>query len=399
MSSRNPVSWTLQFAILLACAMPCLAATSVSGKVVPAAKGSSGHILKLTPGVVLKGRITPADVDPRIELRDSKGRYGADYDQNTGFYKTQEGLPSGAYHVSATAKGYAPIEKDIQLTASKTTILDLHFVRTGSISGKISPAPSQGAVVAVNIDGRRPMESVEIRAGGSYKIDDLPAGTYDLIIGAKGYERAIGWGPVPGPDTLTDKDKHDIEAIFARFDKAWADKDADLVMALMPGKDKESDAQQRKFLTETFRSMVSYSTKRRIDFIVGQTGKTAVVVERLHRKLASKDGSKVTTSDTLSHARWTLAFESGAWRITDAAGCRPEDCSDGFTEDDDGPRNIRTENTFGFVAPFPGEVADMQDAKPMPWRYSGDYRILSIKVESGGESKGHDFTLTPLAKP
>lgn len=438
----------LPLALALACAAPCLAG-SISGKVVPATsdalvcllshkdggevartdldKGgrfafrgiaagaydievtaevyvtyktttpitvtknsSSGdHIIGLTRGALVKGKIAPAGVVPRIELKGDKARYYAIYDPDTGFYRTEERLPSGKYYFSATAEGYAAIEKDIKLIAPKTTILDLVFVRTGSISGKISPVPAEGAVIAVNTDRRIPLESGEIHSDGSYRVEKLPPGTYDLIILAKGYERVIGWGPVPGPDTLTDKDKRDIEAIFARGDKAWADKDVDTLMALIPDKER-TNAQRRKLWTERLHSVKSYYNERTFDFIVGQTGKSAVAVERVRRKLVYADDPKGAAHEDKAHLRVTLAFETGAWRITDilTLESRPEWNI---------PLNTRTEAFL--VGPFPGEVADIQDPKPMPWRYSGDSRILSIKVESEGESRGHDFTLTPLAKP
>lgn len=352
------------------------------------AQGSGGLVVKLIRGAVLKGKISPVVPDERIELTLAKDRVYLDLDTDTGAYTTEVGLPSGTYQMRVTAKGYAPIEREVKLIAPKTTVLDLMLVKTGSISGRVSPAPSEGAVIAVNTERRIPLETGKIRADGSYKVEDLPAGTYDLIILAKGYERAIGWGPVPGPDTLTDKDRRDIEAIFTKADKAWADKDVDTLMALIPDKER-TDAQRRELWTRMFNAVKSYSSERTFDFVVGQTGKSAIAVERVRRKLVYVDGPKDATHEDKTHLRVTLAFESGAWRITDilTLESRPEWNI---------PLNTRTEAFL--VGAFPGEVPDALKEQPVQWRYSGDSRILSIIVEPSAESKGHDFALTPLVK-
>jgi len=365
---------------------------------------SGNHIIQLTRGAVLKGKIAPTGVDPNIEIKGDEVRCSAYYDSDTGFYKTDEGLPSGEYRITATAKGYAPIDKTIKLTAPNTAILDITFVRTGSISGKISPAPLEGGIIAKN--GHEPVKDAQIQRDGSYKIENLPAGTYDLVIMAKGYERVVGFGPVPGPDTLTDQEKKDIEATFAKSDKAWKDKDVDTVVAMLPPNEKSSDAQEKKSFGMLFNMLVSFSATRHIDFMVGQTGKSAVVVERVHRKMVLKQGDKEVTRDELAHAHVFFAFQSGNWQITETYTSDPRDYTKGFKDEDDVPCNVFTDIDYGhaIVAPMKGEPGysleyNPETFKPMPWRYSGDARIVSIKVESGAESRGHDFTLTPLAKP
>jgi len=124
---------------------------------------------KLVPGATLKGKITPVGIDPHIELRGDEESYSAYYDSDTGYYKTDKWLPTGDYHLTATAKSYAPIEKTVKLTAPKTTVVDISFLRTGSISGKISPAPLEGGIIAKK--GHEPVGDTKIQRDGSYKVE------------------------------------------------------------------------------------------------------------------------------------------------------------------------------------------------------------------------------------
>lgn len=351
---------------------------------------SGGHLIKLVRGAMLRGHLTPHPAAAVVTVDNSC----LTYDSSTGEYETDDGLPTGRYELTVRAGGYVPFAKTIDLIAGKTSVVDIHMERTGSISGKLSPAPLAGSVGAKNT-ASNVFEGYagEISPDGSYKIDGLRAGTYDLSIMAKGYERVMGWGPSAGNNSLTEKEKAEIRNVFDGYDQAWAAKDADAVLAMLP-----SDAEEKDSIAKLVKSTVGYATTRRFDYIGGQSGKSAVVIMKIRRKLTTSYDGKQETKDEIYHARQELAFRSGTWRVESADTSVPTFYSQPFTEDYDVPRNVGGDYaSFAIVAPMEGEPGfGSKDRSSVAWRYTADPRIVGIKVEAGVESKGHDFALIPL---
>ncbi len=342
---------------------------------------SGGHVIRLQRGAILTGKITPSGlrVDFRIDAKSGK-EYRAS--QQQGEYRSDEALPSGDYTVMADANGYALFTASVKLLAPKTTRLDIHLQPTGSISGKITPSPVRGVVVARDRSGFCPDGSpgpfAEIGKDGTYRITDLPAGTYDLAVAAEGFERVVAIGPMPKPDTLTEAERQTIKAVFKEIEKDHARKDFAALSSHI-SKTYNLDAEQ-----EIFKYVETTSIDYQVDYVAGQTGKTAVAACRVRQQCTPKPGTQTPgipgNVDETWEGLYHFAYESGSWKITGMNCGHPEDA--------------KTADQFlvWYLHPLPDEKTAVK------WRFSGDPQITGIEVKPGAENKGHDCALTPVSQ-
>jgi ketosteroid isomerase-like protein len=340
------------------------------------------------PGSI-EGRLSPGNVG--VEVRASeKTQLGYGNGGGQREYRIDSLVP-GNYKVRATAKGYAPGSYDLQVSEGKTARLDIAMLPESIISGRVTSSLeiTDGYVMALDTKERQSIGMDTIGADGTYMIGQLPAGTYDLIVFALKHERQIGLGYLPSPDTLKPGENQAIRDLYAKLDSAVAKKDIDTLMSCYSKSHVDSDTgksdyqELRTVFLGIFAKVDSWTDTRTIDMVVGQTGKSAVIVSHLDAvmKWTPKHGEKARpaanprnneTQDVLSY----LVFENGSWKIA-GNGLSPERCSGC---DDYGGVIVNT---------LPGEPR-------VKWRYTNNPAIAGIKVSVGMESKGHDVVLTPL---
>lgn len=384
---------------------------------------SKDNIINLVRGGILKGKVAPANLTVRIELLNPQGEKCYETEGNSGTYEVTDKIEAGKYTVKASiiigkdehdghyslmpSKKYMPANFSIEIADGETVVHNINFQKTGSISGKISSAKGhKGGIGAKNADNGRIATWGDIRADGSYKIDGLEPGNYELIILAKGCERVFGCGRGPKVDTLTAKEKRDVKALIAAYYKAWDSKDIDGLVRLWPKQSQKDIEQDRRDYAEELDGWKRCSSQYRVDYVGGASKKSAVAICKTYQKFVWK-----TTDDkspaVMNHEVFSLVYEAGSWKVKTIENCFSDDHTEGFEQDV--PANIHTDCALVFVMPMEGEPGYISPEsaarshrkyipKVMPWRYSADPRIVGIKVESGKESKGHNFTLTPLPK-
>ena len=348
---------------------------------------SGGNVIRLVRAGALKGRTVP----DRVTVDGSAKSRGFEIVSKNGAYATEEGLPAGTCSVTARAKGYATLDRTVKISAGRTTTLDLRLQKVRCISGRLSPAPLEGIVVAKRRSDNVPVEAADIEKDGSYSIAGVAPGTYDLVIVAKGFERVVGFGPMPVPDTLTAPERQAIRDVYADYDHAVAAKDLDALMSHF-SKSFKAEAMDYSSLKKQYADMIAISEalsiEHTLDCIAGSTGKTAKVVTRYRMKATFKEAEKSVSSDDTGDSVTNLAFESGKWLVTGAENSPsyPYASFLGLC-----PR-IATDNWGWFVGPLKGETSSMT------WRYSDDPGMAGIVVSPGKDSMGHAFALTPAAK-
>lgn len=154
--------------------------------------GLSGRVFtppKPTTGIVA-GRVTdaatgkalaasvgfPGETKPMPVSADAGGMY------------TAKGVRAGMVRVKASAPGYVPVEKEVKVTAGKTSKVDFALSRektTGSLVGRVTdPVSGSPLAATVRLNGGTP-QSVD--ADGRYRFDELAAGDYTIEASADGY--------------------------------------------------------------------------------------------------------------------------------------------------------------------------------------------------------------------
>lgn len=164
---------------------------------VSAATSVSGIDAKLEYGGHITGRITDAanglPLFGTVEVYDATGAVVAAGTTGTaGYYRTDFGLPSGAYRVQFSAEGYVSLfyggattleaAAQVQSGASNTSMT---LVRSGKLTGRVTAAdtgaPLEHALVMLYGSGDRVLATRLTSFDGSYDFrDNLPSGTYRL---------------------------------------------------------------------------------------------------------------------------------------------------------------------------------------------------------------------------
>lgn len=352
---------------------------------------SKEYKFKLIRGGMINGKVFPQTAKPYIQVEVGKNQIYCEIED--GKYFNFEGIPAGIRTVSVKAEGYVPQHHKVQFVSGKTVKLNIKLQRFGCISGWISPSNISGTVIAKKRDGNDLAEGAEIKADGSYKIGNLPPGVYDLIVIAKDYERVVGIGPTPVPDTLSADEKQAIRALFKRIDDSYAKKDAAGITECFCKTFKDSDTGEitdrdeiRRGVQELFDFAEKISNERKIDVIAGKTGKTAVAYSRIHLVITSKDGQNTVKKGDWILSQAQLTKEPGGWKISGGYS------SPSYNDDQwgDYPFTVNAD----FMLPF-NQLLDGEQGE-VSWVYSADSGVSGIKVSSGIESKCNNYILMPL---
>jgi len=105
-------------------------------------------------------------------------------------------VPAGTYALNLVADGYDNYSESIEVTAGANTPVDVVFLveEPGGISGSVvvlgTTTAIEGAMVTVTLAGGSTYifgSSTETNGAGSFLIEQLPVGTYDLTVSAEGY--------------------------------------------------------------------------------------------------------------------------------------------------------------------------------------------------------------------
>ncbi len=238
---------------------------TIAGKVVDAA---TGRALAATVGL-------PDEAKPTIVSADGKGMFSL------------KRVRAGMVRVKASAPGYIPAEREVQVTAGRTQNIELALGReqtTGSIAGKVTD-PVTGAPLAarVSLDGA---DAKPVDADGSFRFDDLEAGDYTLEASADGYLTATAQVSVAAKQEV----RSDIQLVKAGvkitlkvyfdFDKAelrpesyQALADAAKIMKENPGIKVEIQGHTDDVGTAEYNQRLSLERAQAvIDYLVGKLG-------------------------------------------------------------------------------------------------------------------------------
>lgn len=168
-----------------------------------------GHVCCATVGGTTTGAISGAVRDSQSNplggalVQTSPGGYSAATASN-GTY-TITNIPSGTYSVTASKVGYQSLTlTNKQVVAGGNTVVDfsLTAVGGGAISGTVknsSGAGISGATVTTSPGGY----STTTLSDGSYNINGVPAGTYDVTASASSYLPATSYGQVVNAGVTT----------------------------------------------------------------------------------------------------------------------------------------------------------------------------------------------------
>jgi len=105
-------------------------------------------------------------------------------------------VPAGTYALNLVADGYDNYSESIEVTAGANTPVDVVFLveEPGGISRSVvvlgTTTAIEGAMVTVTLAGGSTYifgSSTETNGAGSFLIEQLPVGTYDLTVSAEGY--------------------------------------------------------------------------------------------------------------------------------------------------------------------------------------------------------------------
>jgi len=108
-----------------------------------------------------------------------------------------ENVPAGTYTLNASADSYDDYSESIEVTAGLDTVVDVVFLveEPGGISGNVVDAGTtlaiEGATVTVTLAGGSSYSfesSTETDSEGSFSIEQLPVGSYDLTASADTYD-------------------------------------------------------------------------------------------------------------------------------------------------------------------------------------------------------------------
>jgi len=137
-------------------------------------------------GGFVKGTVNAGDTPVSITVKETGTSYMCDKDGNYKFM-----LPAGRYTLIASAYGYVPEEKNINIYSSSTSDCDFYLSQASKIviSGKVVNEDNEAlkATVLVNeVDGI----SAETDNWGGFELE-VVAGLYSLTVRAYGYETVV----------------------------------------------------------------------------------------------------------------------------------------------------------------------------------------------------------------
>ncbi len=144
-------------------------------------------------GTVSKGNLNMPNV--RVTVRNARGDFSRDSQTNIrGFFRFIR-LPADNYYVEAEVPGSRWIKFFPKMTGTKSIEIDLDVdTEPGSISGMVTndsdnkkPVENLKITLVDKMDPENKRE-IPVHSDGSYKIEDLLQGEYDLIFEAPGYK-------------------------------------------------------------------------------------------------------------------------------------------------------------------------------------------------------------------
>jgi len=142
--------------------------------------GIGGANIELTGGVYIFANTTTTSEEP-----DPEGDFLLD------------NVPAGTYTLNVVAEDYDAYSESVVVTNGGNTVVDVVFLteEPGGISGIVKEAGSvstfiNGATVTVTLSGGSTYSFdsfTETDTAGSFSIEQLPVGSYDLTVSAEGY--------------------------------------------------------------------------------------------------------------------------------------------------------------------------------------------------------------------
>jgi thermitase len=140
------------------------------------------------PGKI-SGQVTDAGDGSAVSgVRVSDGtRYGFTYPPS-GKYAI-DGVPPGDYQVVASKDGYESSSLTVTVLEGSTTVANLHLSKvtvSGNITGSVTDAKDGSAIVGATVSDGNGTALTD--ALGSYTIDNVPPGTYQVVASKEGYQ-------------------------------------------------------------------------------------------------------------------------------------------------------------------------------------------------------------------
>ncbi|MEE9115784.1 MAG: carboxypeptidase-like regulatory domain-containing protein, partial [Thermoplasmata archaeon] len=140
--------------------------------------------------------------DADVELQDDQGNtVETTQTDNNGEYSFT-GVDPGDYTVIATKTGYKSDQGDVTLGSGGSETRDLQ-IEQGTIRGKVVDEDGKGiedADVELRDDNGNLVRETTTDGSGNFRFDDLPLGTYTVIIKASGYDTRTEDGVVVDED-------------------------------------------------------------------------------------------------------------------------------------------------------------------------------------------------------
>lgn len=163
------------------------------------------NVSSMVPGTI-SGKVTDQNGDTvddaDVELQDDQGNtVETTQTDNEGKYAFT-GVDPGDYTVIATKTGYKSDQGDVTLGSGGSETRDLQ-IEQGTIRGKVVDEDGKGvedADVELRDDNGDLVRETTTDAGGNFRFDDLPLGTYTVIIKASGYDTRTEDGVVVDED-------------------------------------------------------------------------------------------------------------------------------------------------------------------------------------------------------
>lgn len=154
-----------------------------STKLQPTLTGNLGNQnFTLVSGATVEGRLVNANAQPIpwafVTLSQGGQSVAAGQSNAQGDFRI-EGLAPGTYDYTTTAQGH--LAQQGTFTVTTTNTLDLTVAKAGTITGVVTSSLGAVGGAAINVwQGNELVATTTAQADGSYFVDDLPLGTYDV---------------------------------------------------------------------------------------------------------------------------------------------------------------------------------------------------------------------------
>lgn len=122
------------------------------------------------------------------------------------------GVPAGHFTLNVYAEGYDDYSEDIEVISGSDTIVHVVFLteEPGGISGTVVDIDTSSAILGATVTATLAggstyyfISSTETDSTGSFLIEQLPVGSYDLAVEAAGYDPGSGTGIVVSTGATT----------------------------------------------------------------------------------------------------------------------------------------------------------------------------------------------------